>query len=136
MNVSAYNKISSLCSRKEMCCSDAKNYLRKFKELSEQDKQEIIDSLVDEKFIDEERFAKAFVNDSYKYNKWGKNKIIYTLRAKNIPESIITSAINTIDEEIYKEIKESLAKNKRDTLEEDDPAKENKVNTFLRSKGF
>ncbi|MDL2242773.1 RecX family transcriptional regulator [Bacteroidales bacterium OttesenSCG-928-K03] len=136
MNQQIYNKISSLCSRKEMCISDAKNYLRKFKDISEEDKTEIINQLVEENFINEVRFAKAFVNDSYKYNKWGKYKIMHALYTKYIPLKIISEAIEIIDDEAYNEIKQTLAENKRNSLSEDDPTREQKVQAYLKSKGF
>ena len=131
------NKISALCARKEMCSATAKTYLRKYNDLTDSDIKEIINFLIAEKYIDEVRYANAFVNDSYKYNKWGKYKIIHALRAQNIPETIISSAISTIDEELYNEIKANLAENKRNSLkDEDNFIKEQKVEAFLNSRGF
>ncbi|MGI6717673.1 MAG: regulatory protein RecX [Bacteroidales bacterium] len=136
MNEVVYSKISFLCSKKEMCFFDVLNYLRKYKNLTKEEKIEIANKLKEENFIDEQRFANAFVNDSYKYNKWGKLKIINELKSKNIPQDIIDNAINTIDPEIYESIKNNLAENKRNLISDDDQQKELKVKKYLYSKGF
>ncbi len=136
MNEVIYSKISFLCSRKEMCYFDVLKYLKKYKNLTKEEKVEIADKLKEENFINEQRFANAYVNDSYKYNKWGKLKIINELRSKNIPQDIIDNAIDTIDTETYQTIKNSLAENKRNLISDDDPQKELKVKKYLYSKGF
>lgn len=136
MNQKIYNKIASVCARKEMCKADAEQYLRRCN-VDTSEFEEIIDELVKNNFIDEQRFAKAFVNDSYKYNKWGVYKITYMLRAKFIPEDIITNSLQVVDTDEYSEIADGLAQNKRKMLQDrGDDDVEAKVRTYLFSRGF
>ena len=58
-------------------------------------------SLLKENFINETRYASAFVRDKFKYNKWGKVKITAQLKAKNIPGEVIRLALDNIDNEQY-----------------------------------
>ena len=66
------------------------------------DAEKIIGVLISEKFIDESRYASAFVRDKFKYNKWGKVKIAAHLRAKKLPSDVIKSALDSIEDEQYK----------------------------------
>jgi len=89
-------KLASWCSRSERCVADVRMKL-KATDLCEQDKNAIIDRLLKEHFIDEDRYCRAFVNDKSKYSRWGSLKIQYHLMKKNIPERIIIDALQTID---------------------------------------
>jgi regulatory protein len=70
--------------------------------LGDIDSEKIISLLIKENFINEDRFAQAFVKDKFNYNKWGKVKITAHLRVKNIPGDIIRTALDVIDNELYK----------------------------------
>jgi regulatory protein len=94
------NKSMALCSRREYCCDDIRIKLSQWG-ASDSDSDKIINILVKENFINELRFANAFVKDKFRYNKWGKTKIGMHLRGKKIPPDIIKSAIDEIDPEIY-----------------------------------
>ena len=61
--------------------------------LSERDMAQIIATLVKEKFIDDNRFADAFVRDKLKFNGWGKQKIVFKLRSLGIAADIIERAL-------------------------------------------
>ena len=76
--------------------------------VGENDIEKILSLLIEENFINEERFAQAFVKDKFNYNKWGKTKIISHLRAKSIPGDIINSALETIDNDVYRKSLEDL----------------------------
>ena len=131
----ALSRLQSSCARKEMCRQDVERWMKKFK-VDANDREKIIDSLLTDKYIDELRYAKAFANDSLKYNKWGKEKIAYLLHSKNIPSEYIRQAIDELDNEIYEEIRAGLVASKEKTLQPDDPQKEQKVKAYLYSKGF
>lgn len=96
----ALNKAMALCSRQEYCCEDIRNKLSQWG-VEENDSEKIIGILLKENFLNEERYASAFVRDKFKYNKWGKVKITSHLRAKKLPSDIITSALDSIDKEQY-----------------------------------
>jgi regulatory protein len=77
---------------------------------------QIIQQLRKEKFIDEERYCKAFVNDKAKYNRWGINRIRFELRKKEIPDSLIREALKNLDPEENRERLRLLIEQKKKTV--------------------
>jgi regulatory protein len=96
----ALNKSMAQCSKREYCCDDIRTKLNQWG-ASDSDSDKIIHILIKENFINELRFASAFVKDKFRYNKWGRIKIGMHLKAKKIPSDIIKSALDDIDYEIY-----------------------------------
>ena len=96
------SKAMALSASREMCSSDIKKKLEVWG-MDELQSESIIDQLKSEKFIDDSRFASAFVKDKFRYNKWGKMKITAHLRMKNIASDIISQSLDTIDQETYYE---------------------------------
>ncbi len=110
---SALDRAMRYCSQRELCISDVNAKLESWG-VSSKNKEKIINFLIDEKFIDEQRYATAFVKDKFNFNKWGKLKISAHLKSKNIPGEIITSALHNIDNELYFQVlKELLSVRKR-----------------------
>ena len=104
-----------LCASQERCRSEVAEKLSARK-LAQEDIEKILNTLVQEKFIDESRFAGSFARDKLRLNKWGKVKIRYMLQHKHIPEEIVETALQEIDEGDYSSIlKEELTK-KRKTI--------------------
>ena len=80
----ALNKAAAYCTLCERCISEVSAKLTAWGvPFTEQEK--IIARLIDEKFIDEARYCRAFVNDKLRFNRWGRIKIIATLRYKHLP---------------------------------------------------
>ncbi len=98
----ALERLRYTCSRSEKCLLDIRKKLYSWNLI--ENYEEIKDKLISDNFINEERFANSFVNDKIKYSKWGKVKVRYALRMKDIDEAIINSALNFFQEEDYKEI--------------------------------
>lgn len=96
----ALERLEQLCVRSEHCTAELMAKLRTWKIMPE-DAEAIIYSLQRRRFVDDERFARAFVRDKYRFNRWGRIKIRMELRAKRIPADIIDAAMDEIDEEIY-----------------------------------
>jgi regulatory protein len=96
----ALNKAMSQCSHREYCCEDIRNKLISWG-VGNADSEKIIDVLLRENFINEARYAKAFVKDKFNYNKWGKIKIASNLRIKKIPSDIIRAALDSINNDAY-----------------------------------
>ena len=105
------NSLYRYCSGSEKCRSDIELFLYKF-DLGKNELAEAIKHIEDNNFINETRYAEAFVNDKLKFNKWGRIKICYALKSKKINDKIIESAIATINEDIYSEILYSVLKKK------------------------
>jgi regulatory protein len=98
----ALERLQRLCSKSERCISDVKKKLNEWK--VQEDQEEIISSLVDMKYIDEQRFSNAFVHDKCTFSKWGRYKIKYHLCSKRISDEIIDKALTTIDDQAYTEM--------------------------------
>lgn len=98
----ALHKASSLCSRQEYCRSDIEKKLVKW-DVSPSDKEKVVQKLVTEKFIDEERFSTFYVRDKFRFNKWGRKKIMWQLRQKGIDQETIYQALEQIDPDEYHE---------------------------------
>jgi regulatory protein len=109
----ALNKAMALCAGREMCLSDIRQKLI-FWSVKRDDTDNILNLLIQGKFIDEKRYAAAFVKDKFRYNKWGRIKIGRGLKIKNIPDEIIRSELNSIDDDEYLDLlKGIIAKQRR-----------------------
>lgn len=93
----AYIKLSALCAVAEYCVCDMRKKMSNW-ELPEGAEDRIVHKLVSEKFVDEERFAHAFVRDKFRYNRWGRVRIAQELRKKHIDANTIEDALEEIDE--------------------------------------
>ncbi len=118
----ALNKSATLCSKQEYCCFDIRKKHEKW-EVSPTDSEKIMKHLIGEKFIDETRYARFFVRDKFKFNRWGKQKIVWHLKQKHIPREIIEEATAQISREEYLETLEALIREKRKQTKEQEPIK-------------
>ena len=105
-------KLAAKCSVSEQCLSDIEAKLSRY-DLTEEEHTRILRHLVEEKYVDDRRYAEAYVKDKYRFNKWGRIKIAQGLRMKGIDNETIKSAMEAIDEEEYQEILRDLIKAKR-----------------------
>jgi len=96
----AITRAQSICSRQEQCRQDIFTKLGKWG-LDEPNALKIIKQLEKDKFIDEMRYAISFAQDKMKFNKWGRIKISWMLRQKNIPDDIIDQAVDQINKDEY-----------------------------------
>jgi regulatory protein len=99
----ALEKAMAQCSRREYCCDDIHNKLSLWG-VENNDVGKILGILINDNFINESRYAIAFVRDKFKYNKWGKVKIAAHLRSKKLPPDIINSALDSIDNNLYNKL--------------------------------
>ena len=130
------SKAMAHCSKREYCTDDIRTKLRSWG-AGETDSEKIISTLVRENFLNETRYASAFVRDKFNYNKWGKVKIAAHLRAKQIAPGIITSALDLIDNELYmKTMKEIITSHRRHVKAKNLFDLKGKLLRFGLSKGF
>lgn len=111
----ALTKAMAMCSQSERCRFDIVTKLRQW-ELSEEEIATAIDYLIKEHFLDEARFVRFYVNDKLQFNKWGKVKLKFMLRQKQIPEPMIREALDQIDDDHYRSILQSLLKTKAKSI--------------------
>ncbi|MDE7411863.1 MAG: RecX family transcriptional regulator [Paramuribaculum sp.] len=94
------NRMRDLCVRSEQCSHDIMNRLRK-RGLTAADAEQITATLISEGFVDDLRYACAFVRDKYRFSGWGRHKITSALYARHIPASLIEKALKEIDVRQY-----------------------------------
>ena len=130
------HKAASYCSISEHCVSEVELKLKTWG-LDSDKTNLIIDRLIDEGFINENRFCLAFVKDKFLFNKWGKIKISYALKQKGLDAKLISAALNTIDEGQYEEMLSEILKSKLKTIKwEYEYEKMGKLFQFAQSRGF
>ncbi len=110
----ALSRLMKLCSKSEKSVFEIKQKLKQWGLDSKIDL--IITKLKSEKFIDDLRFAKAFSNDKFLFNKWGKIKIKYLLNRHQISGNIIDEALSQINEEDYSKMVEEEMTKKNQSL--------------------
>ncbi len=132
----ALSKAERYCSNDERCVSQVEKKLFEWGVKSDKS-QEIIDHLVEHDFINELRFAQAYVRGKIRINKWGRLKIIASLRSKGLVNSHIDQAIKGIYEPDYLKMLEKILEEKMKTIQESNPQRaKNKIYYFLMSRGF
>ncbi len=130
------HKAASYCSISEHCVSEVRAKLAAWKVESDM-QEEIVCRLLDDGFIDEARFCRAYVNDKFRFDKWGKVKIMYNLRQKGLSEDDIQPALLTIDEGEYDEMLANLLRAKLLGLKyEYEYEKQGKLYKFAQGRGF
>ena len=92
----ALGKLQKICSLQEKCAADVVLLLKRWG-IEPQQHQDIIDRLRADTFMDESRFAAAFVRDKIHFDHWGIIKINYFLKQKGISKKVIQEVLNTID---------------------------------------
>ena len=132
----ALNKAAAYCTLCERCISEVSAKLTAWG-VPFTEQQKIIARLIEEKFIDEVRYCRAFVNDKLRFNRWGRIKIIAALRDKHLPNEHISEAIESIDDDKYIEIlKEVIAIKRKELKGKDDFATRQKLIRHAASRGF
>lgn len=132
----ALDRCMALCSQSEKCRSDLAKKLEKW-EIEPDAAGKILTQLINERFIDEQRYANIYARDKFRLNKWGKVKIAYQLRFKKIPEELIEEALMQIDPETSEALLMKLISEKQRKINFKNPYERNaKLMAFARSKGF
>ena len=132
----ALNKAAAYCTLCERCISEVSTKLTAWG-VPNGEQEKIIERLTNEKFIDEARYCRAFVNDKVKFNRWGCIKITAALREKKLPQEYIKEAIEDIDEEVYQQaLKETIDIKRRELKGKDDFATQQKIIRHAASRGY
>lgn len=105
--------------------------------LPPEDADAVIASLRKDRFIDDERFARAYTLDKLRYNHWGRIKIRMMLHSLRLPESAIEYGLGEIDEKEYADIRQHLIEKKnKEIKDKDEYVRRAKLQRFLYSRGF
>tara|TARA_Y100000746_G_scaffold40725_1_gene30264 strand:+ start:4241 stop:4708 length:468 start_codon:yes stop_codon:yes gene_type:complete len=123
-------KIQSYCLYQDRCIKEVKNKLYSFK-VSSQLVENIVEYLIDNDYLNEERYTKMFIQGKLRIKKWGRIKLKYELRSKGIDIKIINEHINQINEEDYIEYFNEFSTNKIKFLKgSNDQKKRSFINYF------
>ena len=132
----AMSKAAAYCSVAEHCISEVTRKLSDWGAEAEAIPS-IIQHLVEEKYIDEERYCRCFANEKL-LSKWGRTKIAYALAAKNIPQDTISECLSEqIDPQEYERMLSALLESKRKTIKARNAYElDQKLMRFVASRGF
>ena len=111
----AFQRLAALCAKGEHCQQDMLEKMRQWG-VSDEEQAEVMQCLVGERYVDDERFARAFVNDKIRYNKWGRRKVEQALWQKHIDEDIRQRVLDEVSDEEYLNILRPLLKKKEKEL--------------------
>ena len=130
----ALKKILHYCDYQDRCKKEIYAKLDSF-ELSESDKNFIVEFLQDEGYINDERYCRSYVKSKLSLKKWGVNKIKISLISKGVDRDIIDTVVSEIDQDSYKEELIKLLENKK--INESDPYKRKaKLVRYAVGKGY
>jgi regulatory protein len=133
----ALPKLKQYCAYQERCHSEVAEKLYSYG-VYKNDAAEIISKLVEENYLNEERFAIHFAGGKFRIKQWGKVKIKYELKQKQVSEYCIKKALTAIDNEAYSRTLYKLAAQKLKTLKSEKNIfiKKRKLQDFLLARGF
>lgn len=132
----ALQKLRHYCGYQERCHQEVKEKLYGYglrKEVVEQ----LMCQLIEEDYLNEERFAIAFAGGKFRMNKWGRMKIVQALREKRVSNYCIQKALKEIGDESYDETLSKLASKKWSSLQkESGMMRMHKTKMYLLQKGY
>ncbi|WP_372774901.1 regulatory protein RecX [Mangrovibacterium sp.] len=131
-----YSRAAVLCSRAEKSPASIQQKLQQWG-LDDRETDSVMQRLFEEKYLDEERFARSYVRDKFRFNQWGRVKIAYHLKAERISSVVIQSALEEIIDDDYRETIRKLMQEKiRKTKAANSYDLRAKVFRFAQSRGF
>ena len=124
-----------LCSRREYCVSDIRTKLMKELEGDAQKVESALNKLIEERYVDDLRYATAYARDKASISGWGATKIRYMLSAKGGAKDVISEALNEVDESKAASRLEKLLEHKYKSLK-DDPQWKIKLLRYPLGRGY
>lgn len=130
------DRMAKYCAYQERCVKDVRDKLKTF-DIPEEEKQKILAYLLDNRFVDDERFVKAFVRGKINQSGWGLNKIRFHLVQKSVAKDIIDETLGQTDEEVYRQKLIDILQTKSKTVKAStDFEKKRKLAAYAMQKGF
>ena len=129
------DRMRALCSRREYCRKDILKKVMTALDGDAAKAEEVVGKLVEERYVDDRRYAAAFARDKASIAGWGAAKIRYMLAAKGVDREIIASALEEIDVNRADARLEKLMENKARSLK-DDPQRRMKLLRFGVGRGY
>lgn len=131
-----FQRLSALCARGEHCQYEMTEKMRQW-DVDEQTQARLMARLVGERYIDDKRYAHAYVRDKIRYSHWGRRKVEQGLWQKHIDADIIEEALGEVDDSEYLEVLRPLLRQKaRSTTGKSDYERRMKLMKWAAGRGF
>lgn len=128
--------LTALCARGEHCAHEMEEKMRRWG-MGEQAMARVMEYLINNKYIDDRRYARAFVLDKIRYAKWGRRKVEQGLWVKHIDEAVRREVLDDVDDEEYLRVLRPLLKAKmRGIKAANDYERRTKLARFALGRGF
>ena len=132
----AYLQLAAACAQAEHCEQEMRDKMKSWG-MDPEAQNRVVERLTKERYIDNERYARAFVKDKVRYNKWGRRKVQQALWMKRIDDDIQQRVLDEIDDEEYLKVLVPLLKQKRKSIKAaNDYELNQKLVRFALSRGF
>ena len=129
------DRMRALCSRREYCRKDVMKKVMTALDGDVAKAEEVVAKLVEERYVDDLRYATAFARDKASITGWGEAKIRYMLSSKGIDRELIAQALDEVDDKRAETRLEKLMENKVRSLK-DDPQRRLKLLRFGLGRGY
>lgn len=132
----ALSRLMALCARSEHSSGEMLQKMRLWG-LDEEAQARVMERLTADRYVDDERFTRAFVNDKIRYNQWGRRKIEQALCAKGVDRSVQQQVLDAVPEKEYLSVLEPLLKSKARSISgRNEFERQMKLIRFAQSRGF
>lgn len=132
----AWLRLSTLCASGEHCQHEMTSKMRRWC-IGDDAQARIMERLTKERYVDDERYARAYVNDKVRFDKWGPHKLEEGLWLRHISEDIQQRVLNEVDPELYVDNLRTLLKAKqKSTKAKDDYELRQKLVRYALSRGY
>lgn len=132
----AFLQLSALCAQAEHCQHEMLEKMQKWG-LTDEAQARVMQRLIEGRYVDDERYARAFVRDKIRYNKWGRRKVEQALWQKHIDEDIRQHVLDEVDDEEYLSVLRPLLRQRRKSTKADNDYQLNqKLVRFALGRGF
>lgn len=129
-------RLTALCSQGEHCEQEMLEKMQKW-EVPEDAQARIMEHLISERYVDNERYCRGFIHDKREYNHWGQRKIEQALWAKGIAKAIYTPIFAEIDDDVWVKILRPQLQQKRKSVKgRNDYEIKQKLLRFALGRGF
>ena len=132
----AYLQLAALCAQAEHCQQEMRDKMKRW-DIDAATQDRIVARLIKERYVDDERYARAFVKDKIRYNKWGRRKVQQGLWLKHIDDDIQERVLGEVDDSEYLAVLRPQLKQKvRSIRAENDYERTQKLVRFALGRGF
>lgn len=132
----AIQKLQHFCAYQDRCHAEVRQKLIRLGVYGDE-LEEIIATLIEENFLNEERFARSYVRGKFRMRQWGRQRIVRELKTRNISAYCIRKGLEEIEEETYQKVLlEVLEKKKEKTIAVNTYSLKNKVAAYAIQRGY